>query len=85
MGVVRLSLLSAARINDLVLAGARASQRVAVVAVASRDRRRVEAYARERGLPRAHGCYEALLASTASSASPAPSWPSSPAPSPAST
>jgi D-xylose 1-dehydrogenase (NADP+, D-xylono-1,5-lactone-forming) len=55
-------LISTARINDLVLAGARASDRVDVVAVASRDRARAEAYARERGIGRAHGSYEALLA-----------------------
>lgn len=61
MGVVRFGFLSTARINDLVLAGARASQRVEVVAVASRDRARAEAYARQRGIPRAHGSYQALL------------------------
>jgi D-xylose 1-dehydrogenase (NADP+, D-xylono-1,5-lactone-forming) len=55
-------LISTARINDLVLAGARGSDRVDVVAVASRDRARAEAYARERGIGRAHGSYEALLA-----------------------
>jgi D-xylose 1-dehydrogenase (NADP+, D-xylono-1,5-lactone-forming) len=55
-------LISTARINDLVLAGAGASDRVDVVAVASRDRARAEAYARERGIGRAHGSYEALLA-----------------------
>lgn len=55
-------LLSTATINDLVLAAVRGSDRVDVVAVASRDRRRAEAYARERGIERAHGSYEALLA-----------------------
>jgi pimeloyl-ACP methyl ester carboxylesterase len=39
--------LSTARINRLVLAGARASDRVEMLAVASRDARRAEAYARE--------------------------------------
>jgi xylose dehydrogenase (NAD/NADP) len=58
---VRWGLLSTARINRLVLAGARASDRVEVVAVASRDRARAEAYAREHAIERAHGSYEALL------------------------
>ena len=54
-------LLSTARINELVLAGARESDRVQFVAVGSRDRDRAEAYAREHGIERAHGSYEALL------------------------
>jgi D-xylose 1-dehydrogenase (NADP+, D-xylono-1,5-lactone-forming) len=54
-------LLSTARINRLVLAGARESGQVDVVAVASRDRARAEAYAREHGIERAHGSYEALI------------------------
>src|SRR5918994_454233 len=54
--------LSTARINRLVLAGARESDRVDVVAVASRDRERAEAYARENGVERAYASYEALLA-----------------------
>jgi xylose dehydrogenase (NAD/NADP) len=60
--VVSWGILSTARINDLVLAGARESRRVRFVAVASRDAARAEAYAREHGLERAHGSYEALLA-----------------------
>ncbi len=55
-------ILSTARINRLVLAGARKSDRVDVVAVASRDVGRAESYAREQGIERAHGSYEALLA-----------------------
>ena len=55
-------IISTARINRLVLAGARESDRVDVVAVASRDQARAEAYAREHGIERAHGSYEALLA-----------------------
>ncbi len=55
-------ILSTARINDLVLDGARRSDRVKVVAVASRDRARAEAYARERGIARAYGSYDDLLA-----------------------
>jgi predicted dehydrogenase len=58
---VRLGLLSTAAINRLVIAGARASREVEVVAVASRDVERAEAYAREHSIPRAHASYEALL------------------------
>jgi predicted dehydrogenase len=54
-------ILSTARINDLVLAGARKSDRVEMVAVGSRDRARAEAYAREHGLERAHGSYQELV------------------------
>jgi xylose dehydrogenase (NAD/NADP) len=58
----RWGIISTANINRLVLAGARESDRVDVVAVASRDRSRVEAYARENGIERAYAGYEALLA-----------------------
>jgi D-xylose 1-dehydrogenase (NADP+, D-xylono-1,5-lactone-forming) len=54
-------ILSTARINELVLAGARKSDRVEMVAVGSRDRARAEAYAREHGLERAHGSYDELV------------------------
>jgi xylose dehydrogenase (NAD/NADP) len=60
-GAVRWGFLSTANINDKVLRGARQSNRVDVVAVASRDAGRAEAYARERGIARSHGSYEALL------------------------
>ena len=53
--------LSTAHINRLVLEGARESELADVVAVASRDQARAEAYAREHGIPVAHGSYEALL------------------------
>lgn len=59
---VRFGILSTARINRLVLAGARESDRVEIVAVASRDLARAEAYAREQEIPRAYGSYEELLA-----------------------
>ncbi len=59
---VKWGILSTARINDQFIAGARQSPEVELVAVASRDRFRAESYARERGIPRAHGSYEALLA-----------------------
>lgn len=60
-GPVRWGLLSTARINRAILEGARESERTEVVAVASRDRARADAYARERGLERAYGSYEELL------------------------
>jgi xylose dehydrogenase (NAD/NADP) len=59
---IRLGLLSTARINDEILEGAAPSPDVEVVAVGSRDPARAEAYATEKGIPRAHGSYEALLA-----------------------
>jgi xylose dehydrogenase (NAD/NADP) len=59
---VRLGLLSTARINREILAGAAETDAVDVVAVASRERARAEAYAREHELERAHGRYEELLA-----------------------
>ena len=58
---LRLGLLSTAAINRSLLGGARVAEGVEVVAVASRDRERAEAYAAEHGLGRAHGSYEALL------------------------
>jgi predicted dehydrogenase len=61
---VRFGILSTARINEQVLAGARESELVEVVAVASRDQARAEEYAREHGIARAYGGYEELLADT---------------------
>jgi xylose dehydrogenase (NAD/NADP) len=58
---VRWGLLSTARINRAVLAGARQTDRAEVVAVASRDQRRADDYASEHRIERAHGSYEALL------------------------
>jgi xylose dehydrogenase (NAD/NADP) len=58
---VRWGLLSTARINEAILGGAQPSERTQVVAVASRDQGRADAYAREHGLERAYGSYEALL------------------------
>jgi predicted dehydrogenase len=54
-------IISTAHINRLLLAGARESDRADVIAVASRDQARAEAYAREHGIERAYGSYEALL------------------------
>ena len=59
---LRWGLLSTARINDALLAGVAASASGEVVAVASRDLTRARAYAQARGIPTAHGSYEALLA-----------------------
>jgi D-xylose 1-dehydrogenase (NADP+, D-xylono-1,5-lactone-forming) len=54
-------ILSTARINSLVLAGAEESDQVDVIAVASRDAARAEAYARDHRIERAYGSYAALL------------------------
>jgi xylose dehydrogenase (NAD/NADP) len=59
---VRFGILSTARINRLLLGGARLSDRVEVVAVASRDEEHARAYAAEHGIERSHGSYDALLA-----------------------
>lgn len=58
---VRWGALSTARINRPILEGARRSDRVDFIAVASRDEARALAYAREHGIERAYGSYEALL------------------------
>jgi D-xylose 1-dehydrogenase (NADP+, D-xylono-1,5-lactone-forming) len=58
---MRWGLLSTARINDRIIAGAAESDRATIVAVASRDEGRATEYARAKGIPRAHGSYEALL------------------------
>jgi len=59
---MRLGLLSTARINEKLVAGARLARGVEVVAIGSRDRLRAEAQAKALGVPRAHDSYEALLA-----------------------
>jgi xylose dehydrogenase (NAD/NADP) len=56
---LRWGILSTAHITDKLL-GSGTDQEF--VAVGSRDAARAEAYAREKGIPRAHGSYEALLA-----------------------
>ena len=61
-GAVRWGILSTARINAKLLAGAREAGGVEVVAVGSRDRARGEAFAAEHGIGRVHGSYEDLLA-----------------------
>ncbi|MHB8650340.1 MAG: Gfo/Idh/MocA family protein [Gaiellaceae bacterium] len=59
---VRWGIVSTADINRKVIPGAQASEKVELVAVASREQARADAYAREWGIPRAYGSYEALLA-----------------------
>src|SRR5947209_6136461 len=60
--MTRFGIISTARINRRILEGARGSELVEVVAVASRDGARAEEYARGHGIARAHASYEALLA-----------------------
>src|SRR5579862_7210032 len=62
MDLVKWGIVSTADINRKLIPGARASEKVEVVAVASRAQDRAEAYAREWGIPRAYGSYEELLA-----------------------
>jgi predicted dehydrogenase len=54
-------IISTADINRKLIPGAHESPRVDLVAVASRDQRRAEEYAREWGIERAYGSYDALL------------------------
>jgi D-xylose 1-dehydrogenase (NADP+, D-xylono-1,5-lactone-forming) len=54
-------LLSTAPINRSILAAAALSDRADVIAVASRDAARAEAYAAEHGIERSYGGYDALL------------------------
>jgi predicted dehydrogenase len=58
---LRLGIVSTARINRLLIPGAKAADGVELVAVASRDRARAEEYARTWEIPRALGSYEELL------------------------
>jgi xylose dehydrogenase (NAD/NADP) len=62
MTTLRLGLLSTARINDEILTAADETNHVEIVAVGSREGTNAETYAAQRGIPRAHGSYEALLA-----------------------
>ena len=55
-------IISTAHINRKVIPGAHASPKVDLVAVASRDQARADAYAKEWEIPRAYGSYEELLA-----------------------
>ena len=59
---VKWGILSTADINRKVIPGAHASPKVDLVAVASRDQARADAFARGWEIERAYGSYEALLA-----------------------
>jgi xylose dehydrogenase (NAD/NADP) len=58
---MKLGLVSTANINQQILRGAAESELVDVVAVASRDGAKAQAYAAENGIEHAHASYEALL------------------------
>jgi len=60
-GAVTWGILSTAHINRLVIPPARESDKVNLIAVASRDQRRADEYAREWGIERGYGSYETLL------------------------
>lgn len=59
---LRWGILSTARINQALIPILKKSERNQLVAVASRNPARAEAYAREWNIPRAFGSYEAMLA-----------------------
>jgi predicted dehydrogenase len=59
---VKWGIVSTADINRLFLVGAWDAHDVEILAVASRDQPRADAYARDNGIQRAYGSYEALLA-----------------------
>jgi xylose dehydrogenase (NAD/NADP) len=59
---VKWGIISTANINRNVIPGARASPKVDLVAVASRDQARADKYAKTWGIQRAYGSYDALLA-----------------------
>ncbi len=59
---VKWGIISTADINGKVIPGAHASPKVELVAVASRDQARADAYAKTWEIERAYGSYEALLA-----------------------
>ncbi len=58
---MRLGIVSTADINRKVIPGAHASEKVDLIAVASRDQTRAEEYASTWDIERAYGSYEALL------------------------
>jgi predicted dehydrogenase len=59
---VRWGIISTAHINRKVIPGAHASEKVEMIAVASRKQARADAYARAWGIERAYGSYVTLLA-----------------------
>jgi len=62
MEPVKWGIVSTANINRKVIPGAHASEKVELVAVASREQAKADAYAREWEIPRAYGSYDDLLA-----------------------
>jgi D-xylose 1-dehydrogenase (NADP+, D-xylono-1,5-lactone-forming) len=58
---LRLGIVSTADINRKVIPGAHASEKIDLVAVASRDQARADDYARDWDIPQAYGSYEAML------------------------
>ncbi len=62
MNPLRIGVLGAANIARAFISGVAPSKTIAVAAVASRDKAKAEAFARETGVARALGSYEALLA-----------------------
>ena len=62
LAAVKWGIISTADINRKLIPGAKASPKVDLVAVASRDQARADAYAREWEIERAYGSYDALLA-----------------------
>jgi xylose dehydrogenase (NAD/NADP) len=61
---VKWGIVSTADINRKVIPGAQASPKVELVGIGSRDQARADAYAREWGIERGYGSYEALLEDT---------------------
>ena len=59
---IRWGILSTANINDALIDPIRWAGRSELVTVASRNQAKAEAYAQEKGIPKAYGSYEALLA-----------------------
>ncbi len=59
---VKWGIISTADINRKVIPGAHASDQVELVAVASREQKRADEYAKQWDIPRAFGTYEDLLA-----------------------
>lgn len=59
---IRWGILSTARINRALLNPIREAERSELVGVASRSLEKAQAYAAEKGIPKAYGSYEALLA-----------------------
>jgi predicted dehydrogenase len=59
--LIRWGILSTAKINEALLGPIKQSSRSQLAAVASRDLAKAQAYAQEKGIPKAYGSYEALL------------------------